>query len=257
MQLLKSRMNDCSETHMACISQYQVAGWHPLSHCLCVYPGTHQTWMCACILERCSCCVYRRAQLSFFSVGSASDGIKGTVTADIWCDILCFWWLFQGNCQTEVALTGWFGSWCVLDENFFPPHICCCCLKMQPCLCLSAFIGFAANFRYRGVYPVWAGLTPSSAHSQGLCCVTRLLRRAKARQEKLKSWDEGVYLCADGSSPWWHFFQHFFLGLHRGFPWAWHPWRCASGGRKQAGHHTHFPPCWYHGMLQKSAEMGP
>lgn len=202
MQLLKSRMNDCSETHMACISQYQVAGWHPLSHCLCVYPGTHQTWMCACILERCSCCVYRRAQLSFFSVGSASDGIKGTVTADIWCDILCFWWLFQGNCQTEVALTGWFESWCVLDENFFPPHICCCCLKMQPCLCLSAFIGFAANFRYRGVYPVWAGLTPSSAHSQGLCCVTRLLRRAKARQEKLKSWDEGVYLCADGSSPW-------------------------------------------------------
>lgn len=144
-----------------------------------------------------------------------------------------------------------------LMRVFFPSHICCCCLKMQPCLCLSAFIGFAANFRYRGVYPVWAGLTPSSAHSQGLCCVTRLLRRAKARQEKLKSWDEGVYLCADGSSPWWHFFQHFFLGLHRGFPWAWHPWRCASGGRKQAGHHTHFPPCWYHGMLQKSAEMGP
>lgn len=112
-------------------------------------------------------------------------------------------------------------------------------LKFAAAVFICIYCFCCSHFKYRGVYPVWAGLTASSAHSRGLCCVTRLLRRAKDSQEKLKFWDGGIWLCADLWSPWWHFSSTSW-GCTGGLPRAWHPWRYVLrvAGGKQAIIHT-------------------
>lgn len=157
---------------------------------------------------------------------------------------LWFWWLdtvlFQGNCQTEAALTHSFGSWCILDENFFSTSLfenlkfaaavwrCSLVYVCLYCFCCS-------HFKYRGFHPAWAGLASSFASSQGLCCVT-WLRKAKGSQERLKFWDEDLTLCWSLISL-MMFFPALFGAVQEAYPWR---YMLRVAGRKQTIIHA-FP----------------